>query len=898
MFNLKENVMKIWGKIVEACSSAGSKIVAHKAISITVASVLAAGGAGFGGYEAYQHFVANNVEVIEEEEVAEDVAADDTYVPEFKSVRITTESIEKDITIYISDSDDNVIEGVPFEIKLISPEDMEALEPYITAIQDINKQIEELTGESDLDTGEEDEDSDDEASDDEDSDDSSSSSDASKKSDESSDDEESEEDSVEVTEGSETDEEGQSSSASVDEDTIDVVVTDEDGNVVESEEDAALNQLLNDKEVALQAYSMALESAEGTILVDEDMDGVIKQDEMEPGDFVATLLYDDTWEVDYDPVSYTVAAEVKDEIEYVVVKEITKEVKADVASEDGQKAAAAETETEATLTNTVEFVESSKSEKTTYVGTTSVSDPGQSFTATEGDSVKGKTRTINYYEIQVYADLVDTDGNHVDYQLLDEQYVIKNQSYSLTLPTIDGYTASETTYSTTITGNTYKIVTYNAVATTTTDDSTDTTTSNENTDGGSSEETTQQGTNSGRKTSLNSSYGLLALNLQSFHVNRVVSKFLTLATSLQTQHSADAVIKTESQKASMSASFSNNVFTLSGTNTNGTFTVNGTAISGSTYTVTAAGTYKFATTGVYKDGATEELYITYTVTSSTDTTARLKDTDGHELFLDNAGATAATVGDYKSGQTYYYAVTETTYYGWQSIDGNTYYFDKNGNKVTGTQVIQGVSYNFGTDGILMVNGTGVDVSKYQGSIDWSSASSAVSFAIIRCGYRGMYDGALHEDPYFYKNMKNAKANGVATGIYIYSTALNEAEAVAEASMAVSMANAAGGCTYPIYIDMEDSTRGVKSLSNAQRDAIINAFCTTVQSAGYKAGVYANKTWLTNYIDAGSLSGSIYIWVAQYNTSCTYKGRYTMWQFSSKGSIPGISGNVDVNKSYF
>lgn len=98
--------------------------------------------------------------------------------------------------------------------------------------------------------------------------------------------------------------------------------------------------------------------------------------------------------------------------------------------------------------------------------------------------------------------------------------------------------------------------------------------------------------------------------------------------------------------------------------------------------------------------------------------------------------------------------------------------------------------------------------------------------------------------------------------------------------------------------MEDTTRGQSRLSTAQRTAIVNAFVTTVQSAGYKAGVYASKSWMTNSISTGSLPGSCYIWVAQYNTSCTYSGKYSMWQYSSKGSIPGIKGRVDMNKSYF
>ena len=289
------------------------------------------------------------------------------------------------------------------------------------------------------------------------------------------------------------------------------------------------------------------------------------------------------------------------------------------------------------------------------------------------------------------------------------------------------------------------------------------------------------------------------------------------------------------------------------------------------------------------------LKATYTVSGfGTATTEQLKDKAGNALFLDEGLSKPATAADYVAGKTYYYKAAT---YGWQSIDGNTFYFDKNGNKVTGSQVIQGVKYDFGADGVLIVKGNGIDVSKYQGNIDWKAAKSAVNFAIIRCGYRGMYDGQLHEDPYFYKNMSGAKAAGINVGVYIYSTALNEAEAVQEASMAVAMAGRAGGCSYPIYLDMEDTVRGQSKLSVEQRMAIVNAFVNTVQSSGYKAGLYCSKNWMTARMNPNGIPGSCSVWIAQYNTSCTYSGRKNMWQYSSKGSVPGIKGNVDMNKSF-
>jgi GH25 family lysozyme M1 (1,4-beta-N-acetylmuramidase) len=309
--------------------------------------------------------------------------------------------------------------------------------------------------------------------------------------------------------------------------------------------------------------------------------------------------------------------------------------------------------------------------------------------------------------------------------------------------------------------------------------------------------------------------------------------------------------------------------------------------------VTSDQTATIKASGLDCNGETISVTCTVTIKGSSN---QLTDSAGHKLFMDASGKTAATYKDYTSSGTYYYQSEETaaTYYGWQTINGSRYYYDKNGNKVTGTQVITGNKYNFGSDGALLTSGYGIDVSKWQGSIDWSQAKSAVSFAIVRAGFRGS-NGAISVDSYAGTNIKNAKANGVKVGLYVYSRAMNEVQAVEEASLAISVAKQYGGISLPIYIDMEADNQ--KSLSTAQRDAIVIAFCKTVKNAGYQAGVYANKNWLTNYLTPSSYTGYS-IWCAQYNTSCTYGGRYDIWQYSSKGTIPGIKGNVDLDQSFF
>lgn len=293
-------------------------------------------------------------------------------------------------------------------------------------------------------------------------------------------------------------------------------------------------------------------------------------------------------------------------------------------------------------------------------------------------------------------------------------------------------------------------------------------------------------------------------------------------------------------------------------------------------------------------GGTEPFTITCEV-QVIGKTNRLKNAEEKELFLDEAG-TPATIADYDEKASYYYVKEEPylIYYGWQNVNGNRYYFDEKGQFVTGKQIISGVEYRFGDDGVLLTSGYGIDVSKWQGNIDWGETSKAISFAIIRCGFRGS-SGRIAVDPYFEKNIVNAKANGVKVGVYFYSRAMNEVEAVEEASLAVSLVQKYG-LSLPIYIDMEDDCQ--LSLTTEQRMAVVRAFCTTVQNSGFSAGVYANKNWLTKYLKPDTLPGNISIWCAQYNTKCTYTGRYDIWQYSSKGSVPGIKGNVDMNISFF
>ena len=292
---------------------------------------------------------------------------------------------------------------------------------------------------------------------------------------------------------------------------------------------------------------------------------------------------------------------------------------------------------------------------------------------------------------------------------------------------------------------------------------------------------------------------------------------------------------------------------------------------------------------------TYDLICEVTVSKHTDNTTQLVDKDGNKLYLDEAATKPATPADLGTAAKFY---KNPKFTGWQTIDGYVYYYNEEGKPVTGSQVIGGVKYEFHEDGKLKENQqtTGIDVSKWQAKIDWKAVADAgIDFAIIRCGYRGSSTGVIVEDPYFKANIQGATANGIKVGVYFFTQAITEAEAVEEASAAISWVSGYK-LNFPIFIDTEGSGGRADSLGKSARTAIVKAFCETVRNSGYKPGIYASKYWYYDNLDASQLS-TYNIWVAQYNTECNYKGRYDIWQYTSKGSVPGIKGNVDMNICY-
>lgn len=291
----------------------------------------------------------------------------------------------------------------------------------------------------------------------------------------------------------------------------------------------------------------------------------------------------------------------------------------------------------------------------------------------------------------------------------------------------------------------------------------------------------------------------------------------------------------------------------------------------------------------------QEITCTITVGDYTDDKTQLKDTEGNLLYLDEEAKVLATPKDFSAAEKFY---GTPKYIGWQTINGKAYYYKEDHTVATGRQIIGKVTYDFNADGSLIEKKEtiGIDVSKWNGEIDWKAVAGAgVDFVIIRCGYRGSSTGVLVEDPYFKQNIEGATKNGIKVGVYFYTQAITEAEAIEEASMALSLVQGYR-LQLPIFIDTEQSKGRGDKLSKEERTAVVKAFCETVKSAGYKAGVYSGKSWYEEKLNANEL-GSYHIWVARYAKECGYAGHYDIWQHSDKGQIPGIKGNVDLNISY-
>ena len=206
--------------------------------------------------------------------------------------------------------------------------------------------------------------------------------------------------------------------------------------------------------------------------------------------------------------------------------------------------------------------------------------------------------------------------------------------------------------------------------------------------------------------------------------------------------------------------------------------------------------------------------------------------------------------------------------------------------------------------------TGVDVARYQGTIDWSRmATSQVDFAMVRLGYRSAADGNIVEDPNARYNLQEAQKNEIMLGGYFFSTAVSEEEAIEEANWAADLIDQYS-ITYPVAYDCEGYNEPESrqyGLSKKERTDIALAFLKQIEKRGYKGMFYSSKNELED--DQGWLTSKIEkdykIWVAQYpavaypaTEKTTYSGKHHMWQYTTNGVVPGVSQNVDMNVAYF
>lgn len=236
--------------------------------------------------------------------------------------------------------------------------------------------------------------------------------------------------------------------------------------------------------------------------------------------------------------------------------------------------------------------------------------------------------------------------------------------------------------------------------------------------------------------------------------------------------------------------------------------------------------------------------------------------------------------------------------GWQTIDGNSYYY-ADGVPVKGLNEIDGKLHYFDQFGVKAEK-VGIDVSFYNEYIDWQQVkANGIDFAILRAGGRSWEKGNLYYDTRFKEYLSGAKAAGIQVGVYFYSTAINEKEAVEEASVTLDLIGGAS-LNYPVFIDMEHSgmypDARMDKLTIPERSEIANAFCKTIMNSGYNAGVYSGQFYYEDCMDYNAIR-QYTIWLANYtndNRLPSYKNPYHIWQFTDSGKVRGIEGGVDMN----
>ena len=295
---------------------------------------------------------------------------------------------------------------------------------------------------------------------------------------------------------------------------------------------------------------------------------------------------------------------------------------------------------------------------------------------------------------------------------------------------------------------------------------------------------------------------------------------------------------------------------------------------------------------------------------------------GKQYFASNSkgekGKGQILTGIVKINRYYYYLSVSSSPYpgavakGSQKISGRRYYFNSNGHMITGWFTVGGKLIGTVTS-VAAKTGTAaktaapsgyehmLDVSEHQGSIDFKKVrASGVTSVIIRAGY-----GKSTVDKYFHQNIKNAQAAGLSVGIYWFSYAGTRQQAIEEAKFCLRTISPYK-ISLPVFFDWEyDSMRYTKVRSRDKITDMTAAFCGTITNGGRRAGYYFNLQYLNNYYNPAKLT-QYSTWYAYWGsnkpgsnvwahaTTMAVPKQYNMWQFTSRGKIPGIKGNVDCD----
>lgn len=195
---------------------------------------------------------------------------------------------------------------------------------------------------------------------------------------------------------------------------------------------------------------------------------------------------------------------------------------------------------------------------------------------------------------------------------------------------------------------------------------------------------------------------------------------------------------------------------------------------------------------------------------------------------------------------------------------------------------------------------GIDVSAHNKELDWAQIkASGVSFAMIRCGYRGYTEGYIQDDEYFDTNIQGALDNGIQVGVYFFSQAVNEEEAAEEAKYVIEKIHDYP-ITWPVVYDYEfyPESTGARGnyINRAQRTKCAEIFLENIKNAGYTPMIYASTDTYSQLFQPEYLTEYAF-WVAQYNTYCSYPYDYFMWQYTDQGGVQGLPAGLDLNIAF-